>query len=553
MTVPVLVLVAAAVFGQAKPRLGILSFTGGSVRDGDTMANLFANSPDLRREFTTTVRTGSSLASIMQEQRFQRSGITDSDTISDLGKLMNAQYVVSGHTASLGSMNLLLISIVDVKTMRQIAGDYRSYRRIEDVDGLIPSMAANIIAATQGENSSGNTLAVLPLNIEDSQVQQGDAEILAQILATEIANGHKYAVFPRTRALDTVIQEHNIQSSNLTDPNNVIEIRKATNARYVLAGTVTRLGSKNMFLVQILDIETGELIEGASRTYADLAEGRDLMAEIVFEITGVEAGQFAEARQRERQEAAEQLAEEQRQRDEEAARREAERKRLARENFKRGLNDFFLDGNRFTSISANLGLGFGNRGEDNKDEHGYGSSESNGLRFNLFGNISVTIPLVWTLFAEAGIDIGFTGAIGDIDNGSDRYGYEDDSNNGKYSAIRPYGRLNIGIPLGDRDFLILPYAGVGYGYMSASYEYTAMIPGHYGYTYDEYGQPNNYVWVPDSEETQTKTLKYGGMDLVLGAYATWGHHGGRLAVNFNNISAGKYFEVQTILGYVFRF
>jgi TolB-like protein len=482
------------------------------------MANLFANSRDLRREFTTAVRTGNSLASIMQEQRFQRSGITDSNTISDLGKQMNVQYVVSGHTASLGSVNLLLISIVDVKTMRQIAGEYREYGRIEDVDGLIPSMAANIIAAIRGDNSSGDTLAVLPLIIEDSRVQQGDAEILAQIVATEIANGHKYAVFPRTREIETVMREHNIQSSSMTERDNVIEIGRAVNARYVLAGTVTRLGSKNMFLVQILDVVTGELIEGTNRQYADLAEGKDLMPEIVFEITGVEAGRFAEARTRERQAA-----------DAEQQRREAERKQQDADNFKAGLKEHFLGKNRLTTIGANLGMGFGNLGKEGPREvdDGYGGTYyqdyETGIDFNMFGNISITIPLVWMLFAEGGVDLGFLGSM---------FGVEDNSGGGgnySYSATRFYGKVNISYPIGNDNQLFVPYVGIGYGSMKATAK------------------------SDDWRGTQSATAEYAGMDVAWGMFVVWGHFGVRFAVNMNTFTDADYAEFQVLFGAAYRF
>ena len=40
------------VFGQTKPRLGILPFAGGSGGDGETIATLFSLRDDLRDAFT---------------------------------------------------------------------------------------------------------------------------------------------------------------------------------------------------------------------------------------------------------------------------------------------------------------------------------------------------------------------------------------------------------------------------------------------------------------------------------------------------------------------
>jgi hypothetical protein len=35
----------------------------------------------------------------MKEQQFRRSGLTDSDTIADIGKQLNSDYVLAGHVA----------------------------------------------------------------------------------------------------------------------------------------------------------------------------------------------------------------------------------------------------------------------------------------------------------------------------------------------------------------------------------------------------------------------------------------------------------------------
>ncbi|MDR1232231.1 MAG: penicillin-binding protein activator LpoB [Spirochaetaceae bacterium] len=468
MAVPVLVLMAAAVFAQAKPRLGILPFTGGTGGDGNTMANLFANSRELQQGFVIVPRT-SSVDTIMQEQQFQRSGITDSDRIAELGKQMNAEYVVSGHIASLGNANLLLISIVDVKTMQQTAGDYREYNRIEEVRSLFPSMAANIIASIQGQSGpSGAALAVLPLNIQDPTVRQGDAEILARILATDIANGHKYAVFPRTSTINAVLnRERQIQNSSMTDRATMIEIGKATNAEYVLAGTISKLGRMNLFDVKILHIESGAQVEGggADREYADLSDGIELMSALATDITGVEVGRYAEARQSERNAAAAAMTEYQRQLDAEQRWLEAERKRQAEEDFKNGLDRFFRSGNRFTSLGGNLGLGFGNNWNQGSSYSGYEYTEETGLDFNFFGNISGTVPLVWTLFAEGGADFGFLGSIHEKGN------HSNNEENKIYLASRWYFRVNISFPVGDRAFWFLPYLGLGFGSTSATYKF----------------------------------------------------------------------------------
>jgi TolB-like protein len=325
---------------QGVPKLGILPFTGGQGRDGDTIATLFANSRDLGQEFAIVPRT-SSVAAIMQEQQFQRtSGLTDTDTIARLGKLANADYVVSGHVARLGNANLLLISIVNVVTMEQIAGDHRIYDAIEEVSGLLPEMAARIIESvrrrTYAQEAARPALAIPSLDIQDERVARDDAELLARILATEIANTHKYTVLPRTSTIETVIQEQGVQKSGLTERTTLAAIGKALNAQYVLSGTITNLGRQNLFTAQILDIETATLQPGAgsSRQYRNLEDGVNLMRELAQEISGVADEEKAAAREQEQREA--RMAAE-RERQEAAAARERAEEEAAVQKWKNSL------------------------------------------------------------------------------------------------------------------------------------------------------------------------------------------------------------------------
>ena len=75
---------------------GSCPFTGGGGADGDTIALLLGNQPDLTRAFTVVPRADG-VDAIVREHRFQRSGLTDSDTITQLGRQMNVDYVVAGH------------------------------------------------------------------------------------------------------------------------------------------------------------------------------------------------------------------------------------------------------------------------------------------------------------------------------------------------------------------------------------------------------------------------------------------------------------------------
>jgi formylglycine-generating enzyme required for sulfatase activity len=283
-----MMLAACALYAQDRPRLAILPFTGSNAEDAETIAEFFSYEREITRNFIPVPRTRT-VENIMREQRFQRSGLTDSDTISELGRQMNADYVLAGHITSLGQSKLLLITIIHVEELRQIAGDYREYRRIEETDSFLLGMARRISAAARQDVSRLPRLAVLPFNALSSGVNQEDAEVLSQILATDIANSGRYAVFPRTRTIEAVMTEHRIQRSGMTDPENIRRIGAAVNAQYVLSANFRSLGTNKYFSAAILDVTLGDQGEVARKQYRNVSEGLTLMAELARELTGIGA------------------------------------------------------------------------------------------------------------------------------------------------------------------------------------------------------------------------------------------------------------------------
>ncbi|MDR1899787.1 MAG: SUMF1/EgtB/PvdO family nonheme iron enzyme [Treponema sp.] len=277
-------LLAFSAQAQTKPRLAILPFTGGNTDDAESVAEFFSFEEEITRVFTPVPRTRA-IETLMKEQQFQRSGLTDSDTIAELGKQLNADYVLAGHIAALGSSKLLLITIVNVRELQQIAGDYKEYQRIESVVDVLPAMAKRIADAAKRDASRLPRLAVLPFNVLSSGMNQQDAELLAQLLATEIANSGSYAVFPRTKAIEKVMEEHHIERSGMTDAESIKAIGEAVNAQYVLSANVRKLGADNYFSASILHIVEASQGQGSREKYQTVSDGLAIMPKLARTLT----------------------------------------------------------------------------------------------------------------------------------------------------------------------------------------------------------------------------------------------------------------------------
>ena len=280
-------LAVCMIFAQKKESLAVFSFTGGEASDGEAIASSLTRQAVLRNAFNrTTLITRNTIATMNFEQRFQRnSGLTDADTIFELGRQLNASHVIAGYIAKLGDQNLIIISIMDIESLQQIAGDYRTYRTIEDIDSLIPSIAQKLAAAVPRNTNNLPGLSVPPFNIS-RDVNQNDAMVLAQILACDLANGNKFAVLPRTDSIEKVMEEHQRQRDGTTDQDRIKRLGIGRNAQFVLSGSVQKLGTLNKFTADILDILDGSFIDGHEENYNVIGDGLAKMAVLSGKLTG---------------------------------------------------------------------------------------------------------------------------------------------------------------------------------------------------------------------------------------------------------------------------
>jgi rare lipoprotein A len=269
----------------SNPRLAILPIPGGTGGEGETIAELFSFQPEIKKTFVLV--SGTSIKdAIDKEKKFQKDGLTNADNIKALGKQLNAEYVLTGRIAAVAGRKLLLISIIHIERLQQIAGAYREYRNIEDVESFLPEMAKQVAAATKIDTGTLRELSVVPFD-GGSGVNQQEAEILTQILATDIVNSGAFAVFPRTSSLEQVKAELDRQRSGVSDLGTAKGRGIGENPDYVLSVNIRKLGAKNMFNAAILNVVENSQGETGTVDYTSVADGIRAMKTLAGELTGI--------------------------------------------------------------------------------------------------------------------------------------------------------------------------------------------------------------------------------------------------------------------------
>jgi TolB-like protein len=273
-------------FTGKKGSIALFPITGARQEDGEAIISSLARQPVMREAFVKmTPLTQANIAAMNFERNFQQySFLTDPDSIFEIGKDLKADYVIAGHITKFGNHNLVIISIMGVESLQQIAGVYKPYNTLREIDAMIPEIANSLVSAVLHDTANLDGLSVPPFSI--SSDDQNESMVLAQILSCDLSNAGKFAVLPRTDNIQTVIAEHQRQRSGNFDLERVKRLGIGHNAKYVLSGKVEQIDNITKLAADILNIEDGSWFDGYEREFNNLSQGIVLVSELAALLTG---------------------------------------------------------------------------------------------------------------------------------------------------------------------------------------------------------------------------------------------------------------------------
>jgi TolB-like protein len=112
-------------------------------------------------------------------------------------------------------------------------------------------------------------LAILPFT--GGQATEGEA--IAELFSYNNQLSGRFGILPRTSITMAVEQEHDFQrSSGMADAKTIAALGERLGAQYVMAGSITALGSQKLLVVTIVKIETVQQVAGDYLTYTAIEE-----------------------------------------------------------------------------------------------------------------------------------------------------------------------------------------------------------------------------------------------------------------------------------------
>jgi hypothetical protein len=265
------------VFGQAKPRMGILPFTGGTGKDSENITTLISFQSDILRAFTLVPPTNAVQALVL-EPKFQFSGCTDSDTIAQIGRLLDADFVVSGYLRQIsGDRKLIVYNLVNTSAYELLGGGSVQYGNVEEIPALLPEIGRNIVNAARRDTSRLPKLAVVPVKLTSQQGSIAEAEMLSQIFTIELANSGKYAVLPRLTNMRLAMIDIDNRMGGYDEAGKARAIGRAMNIDNILNSELRKQDVTNTFSAFIFDTENGNIAFENHQSYKTIDEGVRLM------------------------------------------------------------------------------------------------------------------------------------------------------------------------------------------------------------------------------------------------------------------------------------
>jgi len=279
--------------GQEKlPAIAVLPFIGSGINasDGDTLAGLLGNAlTGVTKEKFRILPRNAAMAKVLEEHSYQDSGLTSTSNRAAMMKGVGADYIITVDVETFGSKKLVIASMIDINDQKQTAGYYFEYQTIGEITERLTEISEVLINKTEDNLGKSNSiLAVLPFSITaEGLANTNDAQVLAQMLASSIANSGKYSVAIRTDTLDEVKKEYERAHTGLLNKDDTPKEDEGINADYVLAGFISSLDNKPLINVQVLTTEGFEQVIGTSIDFKQISDLIETMPNISYKITGI--------------------------------------------------------------------------------------------------------------------------------------------------------------------------------------------------------------------------------------------------------------------------
>jgi ribosomal protein L24 len=268
----------------------VVSFTGPDIDadSGETFAWHLANVPDISKKYKMSPVTPNIQKKRHDEKLLNYNSVYYSEALA-ISEQLDTDYVFTGYVCRLGRQNIVLIVMLDGKTGRLVAGDYKSFLNTQQIPAQFPAMVKKIISAADKNTAAEKpAVAVRTIAVSNTGIEAADANILSNLLAADIANSGVFAIFPRDalKELQAAREAAALDTDGaVVEETGLVDKTTLTKTDFVLSGKIAMFNTKNQFLAEVIGVESNILIAGASIDFGTVEDAFGKIRQLAGSLT----------------------------------------------------------------------------------------------------------------------------------------------------------------------------------------------------------------------------------------------------------------------------
>ncbi len=232
------------------------------------------------------------VASIMDEQEFQRTGLVDDSQIKKLGEMAGADYILISEAVMLNEQSIFIVAkILNVESAQiEKTINVESATTATELQKMCRTMAEDLFEDKTKLFSyveNNRKVAILEIVNRADDLDYGVKFMIRNNISWAITSTPGYEGYDRVD-LSSIMQEHDFQRTGLVSDSQIKKLGEMTGAEYILIVEVARIDNQTLFLTaNILDVETAKIEKSANAQSGILhSEIKDVSVLLAKELLG---------------------------------------------------------------------------------------------------------------------------------------------------------------------------------------------------------------------------------------------------------------------------
>ncbi len=252
----------------ARTNIAVLNFTARDVTDVEAQVVSDRIRIALKNSGKFTVIERNLMDKLLNEQKFQQSGCTESGCMAEVGELLSVRQIVGGSVSKMGKQFTVEAKLVDVETgeiLRNVIKDFSGPYELL-LSQTIPEVAM-VLSTEEQFASSQPEINIALFEFVSRGLGKTEAAIISDRIRLELKNTGVFNVLER-EMMKAILNEQQFQQTGCTDSECLVEVGQLLAVDKMVGGSISKIGNLYVIEARIIDVETGSIDKNVAEDYS---------------------------------------------------------------------------------------------------------------------------------------------------------------------------------------------------------------------------------------------------------------------------------------------